>query len=282
MKPNKTVFLALAASIAAVAQISPARADLPVMDSKEWLGYFIGVGTKDSRFTIDTKGKMVLRILNKKGEPLADAIGIGLDYVIEEKMPDGKYVAKRLNPETLECAEQPTDKLNKEITIKGKVTGDAGFELYVSQNRGAISVGGKVTEPGTLKNPLRFTITAKIPNVYYGDNPGADPVKLRAFEAKTSKDKFQVLRLDGKKVRQETNKAVSLASPEIMGTGISVAQMEYHAYEEHRITLTASPNSAMLLENDPSKPVYAGTRFIWSADAAKDPKAAARLSIEVK
>lgn len=41
------------------------------------------------------------------------------------------------------------------MRFSGQVVGDAALEVRVTEERGAIALGGRVTEKGALANPIR-------------------------------------------------------------------------------------------------------------------------------
>jgi hypothetical protein len=279
-KPLKAV--ALVACLVNVAGISSSPAELPIMQDKEWLGYFVGAVSKERQFSIDATGKMVVKVFGKKGTLLPEKIALRIDYAIEETLPNGKITTKVVIPDSLESS-QPATLKPKDLVIRGKVAGDATFELFVSEERGAISLGGRVVNPGQLtKDSLKLKFYVRFPNAYPSDNPGADKDKLKAFATKTSRDQLQLIFTDGKRSKHEGTKEIDANSAETNGPGISAVQMDFAAYEGHKLALTASPNSSMKLSNVAGKLLYSGFTAAWVADSAKDPDAKARLSIGMK
>ncbi len=272
---------AWAVGLMVVAGISPVSAELPMLQEKEWLGYFAGFENKKYQFGITAQGKAAIRIIGKKGDPMSQKLAIPVEFTIEEISPDGKATVKSIKPESLESAQAATDKL-KAITIKGKVTGDASFELYIDEDRGVMAFGGRLLDPGTLKNPLRFSIRVKIPNVYEDTNKGVDKKEQKAFEDKVKGDRVQLAWTDGKRVKQDADKPVDANSKELNGPGISAAQIALSPYDEKKLEFTASANSAMKLTGEQAAPLHGGFSLIWAADAAKDPEGKARLSFEAK
>ena len=86
-------------------------------------------------------------------------------------MPDGKVIARNIKPESLESA-QAADGQTEGCGFQRRVTGDIGFEVFVSEERGGISLGGRLLEPGALKNPTRFCIATKVPKCLYRREDG--------------------------------------------------------------------------------------------------------------
>jgi hypothetical protein len=259
--------------------VSSVRADLPTLEDKEWLGYFIGVQNRDLRFDINTKGKGSLTFVEKKGN-VAKSHQVDITFQIEETLPSGKTSVIQLIPDSLTSDQAPTNK-PQNVIIKGKVAGDATFEIYLNEARGAIALGGKVTGSGSLQNLLKFSIHAKIPNAY--NNEKIDETsKLKAFEAKLKKDRFQAIFADGKKGKITSGDELSTLMKSADSPAISAAQLDFAAYDGRKYALTAEPNSSMSVSSEAGKPIYRGLEFTWTADAAKDPEGKARLLLEVK
>ena len=153
------------AGLMGLAATLPASADLPGLEGDEWLGYFVGFKNKKYQFAITSQGKTTLRVIGEKGEPLNQMMTILVEFLVEETQPDGKSTAKYIKAESLESAQPATNK-PQQMVIRGKVTGDAGFEAFVSEDRGVISLGGRLLDPGTLTSPTRFSIRLKVPKAY--------------------------------------------------------------------------------------------------------------------
>lgn len=262
--------------------ISPVSAELPGLEEKDWLGYFVGFQNKKFQFAITSQGKAAIKVIGKKGEPLAKKLTIPVEFLVEEIRPDGKASVKNLMPETLESA-QPATLKPQQIVIRGKVTGEASFEVFVNEDRGVISMGGRLLDPGTLtKNPLRFSIRLKFPDAYPSAKEAGDKKEEKELKKKLKNDRLQLSWTDGTRVRQPTDKAVDAGSKEINGPGIAAMQVEFSSYDEKKFEFTASPSSTMTLAGGPAAPLHQGFTLTWLADAAKDPEGKARLSFEVK
>jgi hypothetical protein len=166
--------------------------------------------------------------------------------------------------------------------IKGKVTGSASFEIFVNEERGGISLGGRLLEPGTSKNPLRFVIDLKIPDVYTDAKKGGDKKAAKANEEKSKNDRLQLIWTDKKAVKQSLTQKIDASSKEISGPGIAAVQIELDAYHGKKIEVTASENSSIALENKPPASLIEGFSIIWTADSTKDPEGKARLIFGMK
>lgn len=264
------------------AGILPGRADLPSLQEKEWVGDFVAYQNKRFQFVVTIEGKGRIFVMSKKGEPLGRALAVGVEFVIQETMPDGKVVSKAINPSSLESAQPATAKLT-DMQLHGKVTGGAGFEVSLHEDHGVISIGGKLLEPGHLKNPLRFVIKVDIPNAYPHDKKkDAGKKEAKAFEQKTERDRLQLKWIDGKSRKQSLSDSVDAASKEINGPGIAAMSLEFSSYQEKRFEFIASADSSMTLTNSGIGALNEGFAIVWQADTTKDPDGKARLSFEVK
>ena len=269
------------AGLVVVAEISPVSAELPAMQEKEWLGYFVGFANKKYQFGLTAQGKATIRLTGKDDGMISQKLVIPVDFIVEEIAPDGKVTVKYAQPESLESAQPATNK-PQDVTIKGKVTGGATFEMYIDEDRGVMAFGGRVLDPGTLKNPLRFSIRVKIPDVYADANKGIDKKEQKAFEEKAKSDRVQLSWTDGKRVKQDADKAVDANSKELNGPGIAAAQITLSPYLGKKLEFVSSANSAMNLVGEKAAPLHSGFSLVWIADQAKDPGGKARLSFEVK
>jgi hypothetical protein len=276
----KKGFLALAMIPALVSL--PVAAQLPILNEKEWLGYFTGFESKKVRWSFSSEGKSVLRVIGSKGDMASEKLSISLDFVVEEVMPDGKIAVRALIPESLESAQAPTTK-PKGLVVRGKARGDVGFELYLDENGGNLSLGGRVTDPGpTVKNPLRFGIRMKLPDAYPDDSSVDDKKKLKAFETKIKNDRLQFIRVDKSRGKQSLTESVEVDATAINGGGIVNAEIEMAGYKERKFLLAATESSIMNVVIPKPGPLYEGFVVTWNTDPAKDPQGKARFSIEVR
>ncbi len=268
-------------TLAGIIGVSLLRAELPALSDREWLGYFVGFETKNYRFGISSHGEATIKMLGKSGEPLAQKLTIPIQFLVEEVMPSGKVVAKSVIIESLESAQVATNK-PKDIVIQGRVTGDAKFEVTVNEDRGVVSLGGRLLDPGTLKNPLRFSLRLKFGEAYPSEKTVRDRREQKEFEDKTRGDSLQLTWTDGKRVKQATTKSIDAGSAEVNGPGIAAAQIEFSSYQGNKFLATASASASMKLSNSPAGALQDGFMLTWTADPAKDPQGKARLTIDVK
>ena len=275
-----TIGFSAAAGLVTMMGLAPASAQLPTLQSKDGLGYFINVETKDSVFGINSLGKGLLRPIGKKG-PVGTSLGIPVEFTVEETFSDGKVVARGILPEGLASAQPATDK-PVNVSFHGKVKGDAGFEVFVNEVRGEISLGGRIVDATAAKNPTKFSIRFKFPDVYTYDKDGGDRQAQKKFEDKTKDDRMQVTWTDGKRVKVSTTDKVDATSKEINGPGISELEVQFSTYLDKKFHFAASPNSVITLVNTPNEALHRGFTLIWTADVAKDPEGKARITFSVK
>ena len=275
-----TIGFSAAAGLVTMMGLAPASAQLPTLQSKDGLGYFINVETKDSVFGINSLGKGLLRPIGKKG-PVGTSLGIPVEFTVEETFSDGKVVVRGILPEGLASAQPATDK-PVNVSFHGKVKGDAGFEVFVNEVRGEISLGGRIVDATAAKNPTKFSIRFKFPDVYSYDKDGGDRQAQKKFEDKTKDDRMQVTWTDGKRVKVSTTDKVDATSKEINGPGISELEVQFSTYLDKKFHFAASPNSVITLVNTPNEALHRGFTLIWTADVAKDPEGKARITFSVK
>lgn len=282
---GKSTLIAAAVSLMSVAGMAPSSAELPMIHEKEWLGYFMGIGNNNFKFGMTPDGKAVIDVLSKKGDRLASIYRVAVDFQVEQTMPDGKVSRLAILPETLESAQPPAVD-TKQTIVRGKVKGDASFEVTMEKSRNGLLVGGRVVEPGTLPaGSLRFSIAFKIPNVYARElqnMKAGDKKAAKDHEEKLEEDRIQLTLADRKKVKLSSTESVDASSKEFNGPGIMAAEIGLSPYQGKTFELAASPNSVMAFSNAKAGPLHEGFSVTWTADPAKDPKGAARMSIGMK
>jgi hypothetical protein len=274
-------FRILLAGLFGLASVPQVLAELPTLQEEQWLGNFIFFQNKHYRFTVTSKGECVIRMIGKKDEPIGQSFNIEVGFVIEELMPDGTTKLKKVSPEAYESSDPATAELQK-VVIKGKVTGDAAFEVVVSQERGIVSLGGRLTDSGKLENPLRFSIQLKFPNAYPYEKKERDRKELKAFEDKSRADRIDLTLVDGRRMKLSTSDLIHATNADFNKPGIANAQIEFSSYQEKKMHVVASGHSALQLSNTREGPLHDGFVLTWTSDLAKDQEGKARLSFEAK
>lgn len=261
-----------------VAGILPAVAELPILTEKEWLGYYLGHKTRTYQFGITGQGGTTIRVMGKKAEPLSQQLAVFVGFVVEETMPDGKVVQRPLAGDSMESDHPATDKLDR-VVIKGKARGDTSVEVYIEENRGALSLGGKIVDPGTCKNPLRFGVQLRFQNAYLNIKKEGKK-DLDAFEEKIKDDRIQLVSIDGKRSKPSTSEVLN--AREVSGAGLKALAMEISSYQGKKFEITATENSMMQLSNTTPGPLHEGFTVTWTTDPAKDLQNRARMEIVIK
>lgn len=270
----------------AAAGPQPAAAQLPALEQEPWRGHFAVHDGSRYQFTVSSVGEMRL-IPIVSGKPTGNRTVIKLDPTVSEILPSGKSVTKKLIPDSLETSDAATDELVKTV-FRGKVTGSASFEVTVEQKRGIILIGGRILDPGELKNPLRFSISTKIPNLYPNDRKDSDAnQRQQKKEEKELADKMRSDRLtlksaDDNRFRQNLSDKADPAAEPWRGPGIAELELDSEAYKGRKVQLTASPGTLLKVACDASSPLYQGFSIEWAPDAAKDPEDKARLAVQVR
>lgn len=281
MKHQSWLVAVMAAVLFSSTGIQRATAELPILKKQPWIGYFSAFENRDYQLSVDTNGQVAITLMNPKREPMGVATKILISFVVEEILPNGDARLKKTKKGSLESKDPATDKLEK-ATFRGKVTGDAVYEVIIEQERGVISIGGRITDPGTLTiNPLRFTVRVKIPNVYSEvEKDGRAAAKF--FEKRIKDDRMVLKWKDGKQLKQPLLESMDVTSKEINGPGIASAEVEISYYHGKRFLFEALENSVITLWNPSPAPLYEGFTLNWVADPAKDPAGRSRLKVQVK
>jgi hypothetical protein len=261
-------------------QLMPVAAALPTLNVKGWYGNFIALETRSFHFGLTADAKGTLAPLGKTGDPVSAQIRPSITFVIEETFPDGKVVARQIRKETLESATPASIPFQK-VAITGKMTGEAAFAAEIEADRGAVLVGGRITDPGTLTaNPLQFVIRVTFPSAYRSVSVAARQEK--PFLRRVDGDRLDLVFTDGKRLRHKTAEAVDANDPKLNGAGIASAKVQIDAYQGRVFDLSATGGANMILRNAGGAPLHDGFALHWRVDTAHDPEGLARLRIEVK
>ena len=272
----------MAVSLVFSSFVSPSQAQLPGLNEQPWIGYFAGFENARYRFGLSSVGRMTITPMFGRDKAASPFLAVDVHVGILETLPDGKTVMKELKVETLECAEPATAEFEKAV-IRGKVTGDAGYEVTIEQIRGVISMSGKLLEPGTLTNPLKFVVRAVFPSVYrHSDADLKDKKAEKAFEKKIEDDEVNLKWTDGTRKKITNEKEVLFSTPEFNGPGITDIEVEMASYRDRTFLFSASEGSTMTVWNAKSALIHEGFRIEWSADPAKDKAGKARFTFQVK
>lgn len=244
-----------------------AHADLPFLKEKPWTGYFVGVAEREARFGVTNKGAGFIEPLKKDGTPIAVTNPIKFSFDVLESTPDGKTIRKQIKDETLESDHQPVADPKEPVKFRGKVTGDAAFEVTVMRERNGISFSGKVTDKGALTNPLTFAITVDFDP--YTRNPGVEKEDKKKFRDKVKRDEIRLqvgarerTKIDFLDIANPTN-----AAPE----GFSAAEIRTAGYNGIGFEVSATDKSIIKFEDKGVQPLTNGFSFRWTVAEGADP-----------
>ena len=243
------------------------HADLPGLKKQPWLGYFLGMETKRKfRFGVTAKGQGVLSALKSDGQPVYMNDPIQINFDVLETTPDGKTIRKQFRSDSLATDQEASEDPKSPVTFRGMVSGDATFEVTVSPERGGFSVSGRITDKGTITNPLHFAISADF--TPYVSKPGDDESEIERFQKRAKKDVLRYETVTGKREKleflEETNPALSV--PE----AITKAQIETDGYGGIEFTLQASEKSQLTFDDKGSRPLWKGFTLCWKVDESVD------------
>lgn len=268
----KTILLLSVLSLASL----PLRAgDLPQMTKQPWLGKYIGYEQRGFQFTIANSGEGGLLPMGDKGKPMGHSNTIRFQPLIEETLPDGRKVG-RVGAKGGWEAVTPAGADPETAVYRGTVAGGARFEVTFEFDGAEIRGGGKVLEKGTLTNPLAFVLRIHFPDVYYFEKDGSKK------KAKAKKDRVDLLRVDGKKLKLDLVTPLDAESEEFSGPGVAQARVDLEGYKGKRFDLEAGDNARFQFWNKAEGELLEGFTFGWSSDAAKDPDGKGRFTLKVR
>jgi hypothetical protein len=281
MKSRRSSAALLAPLLLAASGLLPAAAELPTLDKAPWINYFAAYSSRTFRIGISTKGLIELSVMKDKDVPVIDKLVIPIAITVQESLPDGRVIERKLDPESLTSKQDATNELGK-VVIKGKVTGDAAFEATLEQSRGSILIGGRITDPAGSANPLKFTLSAAFSAPYPYVKEDQDEVTGKEFQKKIKGDRISLIWTDKKAQKLALNEEIDATSPAVNGPGIAGVEIDIISYAGKKLNFAASTNSAITMKNARPQPLRKGFSLHWTADPAKDPDGKARLAITVK
>ncbi len=263
----KNAFPCIAIAVGMFLTPSAVQADLPGLKEQPWIGYFIGIEhRKKMRFGVTAKGQGVIFPMDDKGEPVFAKVPFQINFEIVETLPDGKTVRKQINSDSLASEQPPAEDPEKPIIFRGKVTGDAAFEVTVSPERGGVGVSGKLTDKGTLTNPIHFEISLDVKP--YPQKPGDEEAKIKTFEKRAKDDELRydtVSRKRGKiEFLEETNPATAI--------GESLAKLDFQtdAFDNKDFEIITTDKAKLTFEDLGTKPLWNGFTLRWRVNEGAD------------
>lgn len=253
---------------AAILSLAPTtHAELPMLTEKPWLGYFLGYKDRKFQFGITSKdGQAIFEPLKSNGTPVNIHSPIKIQFKVLETMPDGKVVSRQIKASTLASAHPASDDPEKPVTVTGKVTGDIGFEYTITPERGAISISGKITDKGTVTNPVAFAVSMGFtPYKWQSEKPDDD----KAFEKKMKGDEMRLQLTSGKRAKIEFIDNINPATthPE----GFLAAEIRTEGYGGVNFELASTPKSKITFEDKGENPLWKTISLQWRVDEGADP-----------
>ena len=266
---------------AAVYSATPAAGALPCLNVKHWYGHFLVFINNKYNFGLTGTAEGMLTPMGKAGTPISQSLMLPVTFVVEEALPNGDIVIKKILPETLSTQDPPTAKPGK-VSFRGKVTGGASFEGHIEVDHGVVAVGGRLLDTGGVKtNPLRFGVRVTFPDSYH-NKPQVDKRSAQAFEEKFKADHFSILWTSDKRIRLCGNDKLEAGSKKINGPGIAALKVEVGAYQGKVFEFSATQNSKMELWCRFKQEFHRGFSINWYPDPGADADAKSRLKFVVK
>lgn len=271
----------LAIMLAAPGASRPALAALPCLKEKPWFAYFLVYQDRKFNFGLTGTAEGLLTPMGKSGKPISQSLMLPVTFMVEEVLPNGQCVSRKILPDSLTTKDTATSKPGR-VTFRGKVTGGAGFEGHIEVERGVVAVGGRLLDAGTLNaHPLRFGIRVTFPNSYH-NKPQIDKNAAKLLEEKLKDDRYSILWTDDKRVRFTGNDRLEAGSKKVNGPGIAGLKVEVGAYQEKVFVFEATKNSQMQLWCRIRQQFHQGFSINWYPDPATDPEGKARLTFDVR
>jgi hypothetical protein len=249
--------------------------ELPQLTKQPWLGKYIGYEHRSFQFSVATSGEASLLPMGDKGKPMGFLNAIRFQPLIEETLPDGRKVGRVGAKGGWEAVTPAGADLEKAV-YRGTVAGGARFEVTFEFDGAEIRGGGKVIDKGKLPNPLAFVLRIHFPDVYYFEKD-AEKKKQKA-----KKDRVDLLRTDGKKLKLDLVTPLDAESEKFSGPGVAQARVDLEGYKGKRFDLEAGDLGHFQFWNKAEDELVAGFAFGWTSDAAKDPDGKGRFSLKVR
>ena len=249
--------------------------ELPQLAEKPWLGQYAGYEKRSIRLIVNRKGEMLLMPPNEKKGFVSEFSAIKMVPLIEEVSPDGRAVAKTAIADGWEAV-TPAAVNPEKVSFKGTVEKGAKFEVSLEIAGDEIRGGGRVVEKGEYTKPLRFAMRIQFPNLYAKEK---DAEKLAQ---KMEKDRVDLLRVDGKKLKLDLLTPLNAEADEYSGSGISQARLEMAAYKAVKFDLNAGAAGFFELWNKGEGALYEGFNLGWKHDEEKDPEGKGRFSLKLR
>lgn len=247
--------------------VTSARADLPTLTGPEVSGYFLASKDDQTFFGVTARAEGQVHPLDRKGKILRPGNPITVDFRVIETRPTGELVRKPLDFSSLESEQPATEEPKKPMTFRGKVKGDATFEVTVTPERDGFSASGRVTGNGKLtKNPVHFGIDLLL-EPFKNVKMETEEEKER-FETMSKRDELKVVTAEGKREKFDIDEVVNLA--ERFPEGVVEISLECARYEGTEFEITASEGSRIMFKKRKAGPVFDALKLFWTAAPGKD------------
>ncbi|MGJ8642539.1 MAG: hypothetical protein ACSHX9_03950 [Luteolibacter sp.] len=246
--------------------IIPTTADLPYLEKEPWEDCFVGVEERAFRFKYLANGSALLDPIDRRGDTISTNNSIEIEFEILETEADGKVVSKRINPFSLTSKSEAGNKPSEPILISGTVTGDAAFEILITPGDKNVSLSGRITDNGSLKNPLSFAITAKFTPYKY--QSASDPDDLERFEKKIKREEMELITIAGKE--EELAFTESLNPSAKFPEGLRSLTFETAAYGETEFSFAATGKSKITFEDKGKNYLWRSFTLQWIPDPTED------------
>lgn len=248
--------------------------ELPQLKENPWIGYYVGYERRNFHFMVSSSGECLLSPISSKGSPLSSRLSIKIRPVVEDVLPGGQIVAKAAVDDGWEAV-TPASVDPESVVYRGTVTGGARYEVKLEFDGDQITAGGRLLEKGTLADP-RFMIRIQVPDVYYHENDAGKKAE------KAKKDRVDLVRTDGKKLKLDLMTPLDAESAEHNGPGIQQARVDIEGYRGLRLDFDAGKDAFFEFWNKGEVALVEGFTLGWRPDPAKDPEGKGRIVLRAR
>lgn len=253
-----------------------AAEDLPQLNEDPWTGWFAGYERRAFRFGVNREGVASVMAFKEEDEPMHRRFWIEIEPLIEELKPDGKVSTRKAKPGGWQALTERTA-VGGAIGYRGTVAGGAVFEVRFETDGDEIRGGGRIVERGKLtRNPVRFVIRIKVPNMYHYQK---DEEKLEKI---AKRDRISMVGEDGGKLRYDAWDVVDPGSVGIDGRGIRKARVDLAGFKGPRMDLDSGAEGLFEFRNSGERELYRGFAFAWMPDPEKDADGKGRFVLKFK
>ena len=190
-------------------------------------------------------------------------------------LPDGRSFSKSPSKGGWEAV-TPANAEAEIITYRGTVGGGARFEVNFELDGDEIIGGGRIIDKAGVTNPLAFKLRIHMPDIYYFEKSTAKRANL------AKKDRVDLLRADGKKLKLDLLTPLDAESQKINGTGMTKARVDLAGYKGGRFDFESGENATFEFWNKAEEPLIEGFALGWRPDPAKDRDGKARFTLKVR